>query len=378
MAKRIGTLLLAILLAVAIAGGTTALADSRPRVFDLIQDITSCAVPESGEQLVQRNLYRETVNNVEITVLEAGYDGRSLFLCYSFRMLDVDEPLGATAADIYGDDLPEGMDPDMYIDGYVGGDGEELLYNHNVGWWIDDIWFNGKPMSDMPEGSGQYVTGTEVPGELIETDIWRLDQVGVFLEGKVKISLPVGERQDLADYYSGGHPEKYDEDGQLKLPEAGMVTFEYDAGDILSTIRVVQQETETVLPAVTVKVREAAFTPLMTYVTLDLDVNPDALAAFIAENGEGPQDDDGEIMWEYGGMDVFGDWLEDLGLADGDGNLLFPGYYGPDIYGDNDAYFLCPAMTELPETLYLAPPEDENKADLTQGIQILPETVPAQ
>ena len=334
-------------------------------LFDTIAELTECEVPASAARIMQRDLYKETVNNVEITILEAGYDGRSLFLCYSFRMLDVDEPLGATAADVYGDDLPEGMDPEMYIDGYVGNDGEELLYNHNVGWWIDEIWINGVPLDDMPEGSGQFVTGTGVNGELLETDFWRIDQVDVFLEGKVQISLPIGDMQDYTEYYET-HPER---DG---IPEAGIVTFEYDATGILDTLRVAHPEQETVLPEVTATVREAVFSPVMTYVTLDLEVSEEAMEAFIAENGEAILDDDGEVIWYYSAMDVFDAWATDLTLTDGDGNVLFPGFSGPDVLGDEFASFLCPCLETVPGTLYLAPVTD-GKADISRAVRLLPE-----
>ena len=273
---RAAAFILAITLALAAAAGCVAETE-KWNLFDRIAEHIEGKVPESAARIMQRDLYTETVNNVEITVREAGYDGRTLFLQYGFRMLDVDVPLGVRARDVYGDELPEGTDPDSYVDGYLTEDAEELLYEHHVGWWIDGIWINGTELDDMPDGSGQYMTGTEVPGEIVETDFWRLDNVGVFPEGKIRISLPIGEMQDFMDYSRADHPEKFDENGNRKVPEKGMVTFEYDASDILSTLRVIRPERETSLPDVTVKVREIAFSPVMTYITLDLEVNPDAL-----------------------------------------------------------------------------------------------------
>ena len=293
-------------------------------LLGLIAEQTEGDVPESAAALIQKDLYQVTVNNVEITVREAAYDGRSLFLVYSSRMTDVDHPLGLTAADYYGDELPEGADPDEYVYSLVE-DAEDLLEEHNVGWWIDDIWFNGKPMNDMPDGSGQFVTGTGAPGELVECDIWRLDNLDITLAGKVQISLPIGDR-----------------------PEA-----------------------ETALPDVTAKISEAAFSPIMTYIKLELAVNPDALDAFIAENGEGARDEDGEIMWPYGPMDVFGEWLESMQLTDGDGTILFPDNIGPSEYGDESAEFILPYLETIPETLYLAPVGDDGVADLSLAIRVV-------
>ena len=346
----------------------TASACAEYDLVSLIREQTEGDVPESAEALIQKDVYHETVNNVEITVREAAYDGRSLFLVYSFRMTDVDHPLGLTAADYYGDELPEGTDPDEYVYSLVE-DAEDLLEEHNVGWWIDDIWFNGKPMNDMPGGSGQFVTGTGVPGELVECDIWRLDNLDITLAGRVQISLPIGDKQDYMNYY--GHEEKYDEDGLLKVPEEGMVTFEFDAMDYASAVRVFRPEAETVLPDVTVKVSEAAFSPVMTYIKLELAVNPDALDAFIAENGEGARDEDGEIVWPYGPMDVFGEWLESIQLTDGDGTILFPDNFGPMEYGDESAEFVLPYLETFPEALYLAPVGDDGVADLSLAIRVI-------
>ena len=57
------------------------------------------------------------------------------------------------------------------------------------------------------------------------------------LSGTVEISLPIGERQPLEEYMWAEHPEKYDADGNLLLPEKGIVTFTLDTDDILSKVR---------------------------------------------------------------------------------------------------------------------------------------------
>ena len=365
MKKHAIKMFLALVVALAMILGSAACEDFG--LLTLIAQETGGDVPEGAAALIQKDLFQATVNNVEITIREAAYDGRSLFLTYGFRMTDVDHPLGMTAADAYGDELPEGFAPDEYVYSLTE-DAEDLLSEHNVGWWIDDIWFNGKPMSDMPEGSGQYLTGTAVPGELIETDIWRLDKLGISLEGKVEISLPIGDTQDFMEYYN--HPEKYDEDGAMLVPEQGMVTFEFDAGDIASRIRVLHPEGETVLPDVTAKVREAAFTPAITYIYLDLAVNEETLKAFIAENGEGVTDENGDIIWHYGAMDVFGEWLDSLQLTDGSGTVLFPDLFGPVAFSDTEAEFLLPWLETLPEALFLAPVGDDGAADMSVAVPI--------
>ena len=355
---------LVIALAIVLALGAIALAATQWHLFDTLSFMTGDDMPKNADSIMQGNLYQDTVNNVEITVQEAGYDGRTLLLRYSYRMLDVDTVYGITAAELYGDDLPEGMTPDTIVEG-LKDNAEEALMAHNVGWWADAIWFNGEAM-DMPDNSGGIIMGSTVPGEIIHTEYWRLDNEDVFLEGPVQISLPIGESQSPEYRHS-----IYDQEtGKYRLPDKGVVTFTFDAKDISSLVRKVHPDKETKLPEVTAKVSEATFTPLMTYITLDLEVNPDALAAYIAENGEGYVDENGELLWAYGGMDVFSDYLMSLELVDGKGDVVFPGFYGQNGYGNDSAEYLYPYLETIPDELYLAPINDDGKGDLSQAVLV--------
>ncbi len=347
-AGRFSSRTVAIALAITLMLGAVAFAAATQwHLFDHIPFLTGKDTPKNADSLMQSNLYQGTANNVEISVNEAGYDGRTLLLQYSYRMTDVDKTFGK--------------------DGITTED-EKLLYDHNVGWWIDHIWFNGKCM-DMPNNSGGLKVGSDVPGEIIVTEYWRLDNEGFSLNGPVQISLPIGERQNLADYNKKNHPEQYDVDGTLKLPEKGMVTFTYDAGDIRNLVQTIKAGEEKVLPEVTASVSEAAFSPLMTYITLDLKVNPDALAAYIAENGAGQKNENGEILFPYDGMDVFGEWISSLELVDGQGSLIFPGHYGQNGYSNEWAEFLYPYLENVPDELYLAPVENDT-ADMSRAVRV--------
>ena len=347
-AGRFSSRTVAISLAITLMLGAVAFAAATQwHLFDQIPFLTGNDTPKNADNLMQSNLYQDTINNVEISVNEAGYDGHTLLLQYSYRMLDVDKTFGK--------------------DGITTED-EKLLYDHNVGWWIDHIWFNGKCM-DMPNNSGGLKVGSDVPGEIIVTEYWRLDNEGFSLSGPVQISLPIGERQNLADYNKKNHPEQYDVDGTLKLPEKGMVTFTYDAGDIRNLVQTIKAGEEKVLPEVTASVSEAAFSPLMTYITLDLKVNPDALAAYIAENGDGQKNENGEILFPYDGMDVFGEWISSLELVDGQGSLIFPGHYGQNGYSNEWAEFLYPYLENIPDELYLAPVENDT-ADMNRAVRV--------
>ena len=368
-AGRFSSKTIAIALAITLLVGAVAFAATQWNLFASIPFLTGNGTPKNADSVMQSNLYQGTVNNVEITVREAGYDGKTLLLQYSYRMLDVDTPYGVTASEMFGDQIPEGMTADTIVEG-LKGNAEADLEAHHVGWWIDAIWLNGKEMA-MPNNSGSVVSGSTVPGEIIHTEYWRLDNEGFSLNGPIQISLPIGEQQDLADYSRKNHPEKYDVDGSLKLPEGGIVTFTYDAKDILAQVNTLHPAEEKVLPDVTAKVKEAAFSPLMTYITLDLKVNPDSLAEFIKANGEGPKNEEGVVMWPYGGMDVFQDWVCSLELVDGQGKLVFPGHSGQNGYGNEWAEFLYPYLENIPAELYLAPIED-GVADMSQAVLVKP------
>lgn len=290
---------LAFALAALLLIATAAVAATHWNLFDALSFLTG-ANPTNADLVMRRNLYQTTINNVEITVREAGYDGRTLLIQYAYRMLDVDTPLGLYREEFAGY-------PEDQREGILEED-SNLLYEHNVGWWIDQLWIDGQCV-DMPGNSGGVTTGTPNPGEIVQTEYWRLDNEGVTLSGTVEISLPIGERQPLEEYMWAEHPEKYDADGNLLLPEKGIVTFTLDTDDILSKVRCeypnIPMEGETV----TAQATEVCYSPLMTYITLELEAAPGAVEAYQAENGKGYYDEDGNLLWEYSGMDVFGDWI---------------------------------------------------------------------
>ena len=346
------TLVLAALIALLVA--TAAVAAYHWQVFDLIWPFFSSGAPKNAGQVMKSNLHQETVNNVEITVKEGGYDGRTLYLLYSYRMLDVDVPLGELGGEGGIDTVPE--------------EAFERLDAHGVGWWIDHLWFNGSAI-DMPNNSTTSYNATSAPGEMEVYESWRLDNVGLFLNGEVEISLPIGRKQALQDFSFQNHPEKYDENGALKLPEDGVVTFTMNVDAIQGQVITEHPNVETVTPEVTAKVTEVAFSPLLTYITLGLEVNPDAMAAFIAENGEGYCDEEGRLLFPYDGGHVFGDYLLSLSLVDGQGRELFPGVYGDNGYGNKWAEFIYPYIEDMPAELWLAPVTD-GQADMTYAIRV--------
>ena len=224
---------------------------------------------------------------------------------------------------------------------------------------------------DMPGGSESMMTGSDVPGEIIITEAWRLYEEGVYLDGPTEISMPIGEIQDIDDYYH--HPEKKDEEGNLLVPDKGMVTFTFDPGDVQSRVKTFHPEQEAVLPELTAKVKEAVFTPLMTYITLDISVSPEAMAAYIEENGAYVLDDDGAPLWERDGLDIVGPWAMSLALVDGNGNVMFPDHEGMDGYGADIAMFLYPYLENIPDELWMAPVDEETGGvDMSRAVLVKP------
>lgn len=131
---------LAFALAALLLIATAAVAATHWNLFDALSFLTG-ANPTNADLVMRRNLYQTTVNNVEITVREAGYDGRTLLIQYAYRMLDVDTPLGLYREEFAGY-------PEDQREGILEED-SNLLYEHNVGWWIDHLWIDGQCV-DMP------------------------------------------------------------------------------------------------------------------------------------------------------------------------------------------------------------------------------------
>ena len=122
---------------------------------------------------------------------------------------------------------------------------------------------------------------------MVQTEYWRLDNEGVEAVGHGGDLLPIGERQPLEEATWAEHPEKYDADGNLLLPDKGVVTFTLDTDDILSKVRCEYPNIPTESETVTARATEGCYSPLMTYITLELEAAPGVVEAYQAENGKG-------------------------------------------------------------------------------------------
>ena len=113
------SLLLLAALVMSLTAVSAAFAESEWRIFDTVCDLTGPDAAKNGDLVMQRDLYQGVVDGMEFAVTEAGYDGMALFLRYTYRMPKVEYHFGVTAAEVYGDELPEGVSPDSYVEGLV-------------------------------------------------------------------------------------------------------------------------------------------------------------------------------------------------------------------------------------------------------------------
>lgn len=243
------------------------------------------------------------------------------------------------------------------------------MYSLGVGWWVDQIWIDGRS-ANMPGMSGGMDVATDTPGEILYSMQYRLDQEDIYLDGDtVQISLPIGEQQSLDSLVVDR------ENDQVTLPDQGMITFTLDCS-VRDQVQVFTPNIETQGARWSAKVREAVFTPIQTYITVDWSVKEDVLAAYIAENGEGYKDENGVLYWAFDGVDAVGFEVQSLQLVDKNGVPVFEaldsmeGFYGNQGIGANIAYFTFPYSDSLPDELYMAPTID-GTIDMSYAIQIM-------
>lgn len=307
---------LVIALVVLLSMGTVALAATHWGIFNALGFILG-GQPLSDSMQMEKILHREVIDNTEVNVLEAGYDGRILLLQYTCQN-------------------PEGAKP----------------YEE---WWTDRFWVNGKSIS-MPADSGSDAAETDTPGKVIRTDYIRLVNENIQLSGLVTIGLPLGRKPD-SEYFKFLYDSETDSYAQ---PDSGLVLFTFDTGEVLSRVETIHPNAETVTDLVTAEATEVSFTPLMTYITLGLEGTPAALEAYKVQHGEGYYDANGQLIWEFTSMDVQTEYLHSLTLVDEAGTVLFPEHYGGNGMGDAWAEYLFPHIAEdaMPKHLYLAPVEN--------------------
>ena len=297
--------------------------------------------------MIQKNLGSAAYAHCDITIREAAYDGMSLYILYAVQDRDATQPLGMldpyTGERYMEDTRTPGMEAD------------------NVSWWRDGLWINGVD-TDVPGMSRWEYRGTDNPGEMLCYQLWRLDQLGVYLNGQVEITLPLGERQPYETL-------TYDQQRRTLVPEEGVMTFTLDAS-IRDSVTVEHPDYRREIGGVTAWVSEAVYTPVQIYLTLNYQVPQAVLDAYIAQQGGQPEDE----LLQYTPMSVVSSWIFDMGLVDGAGTpvqnpTVF--LYGCEGLSDSQAWFTFPAISEFPSELYLALYDDHTGSfDLSRSIRV--------
>ncbi|MEG2702702.1 MAG: hypothetical protein RSA65_08800, partial [Clostridia bacterium] len=247
-----GMILLLIALLAAIATAATLL---RHDLFEL----TTGSLPNDGASILQYNLAQQSFEECDLTVHEAAYDGISLYVVYGIRDRSADAPLG----DQRGDGLP-----------YQSGERTPAMERDDIGWWCDHLWIDGKCV-DVPPMSGSVTICSDTPGELLTYWTFRLDQAKLQLDGEnVEIALPIGKRQSRDTLIID--PKT----GAIQKPSQGLVIFRLNCS-IGKQIAYESPNIELDLFNFTARVSKTAYTPIQMYVTIDAQVKPEAMEAYI-------------------------------------------------------------------------------------------------
>lgn len=300
---------------------------------------------KNSEQYIVHDLAEAHYDHCDIAVKEAAYDGRSLYVLYSIRDRMVEHPLG---------EWDDQSGKRLLLDGDEASPGRTA---DQVGWWTDALWINGQDIG-MPNLSSSQRYGSDVNGEVLYYDLWRLDEVDVFLSGKTEVSLPIGPAVPMEE-------RTYNDQYALELPDSGVVTFTIDASD-RSGITTYAQDTPVEIKDCEAWVSEASFTPIQVYVTLSYTIPEDMAQAYLAAHREEVFDD-----IRLARMDLVSTWLFQLALVDKDGAPVMEESLESFLNseGDESAEFVLPTG-DYPEELYLALPAEAGGYDMTHVLRV--------
>ena len=285
---RFRRMMLVMLITLGLLGGLAVATTANPRLLEVFwgKDFEPSA---QASAYIAHDLAEVETNGYRVRVEEAVYDGMTLYVRYSIRDMSCDHLLGETNVDTGRRMLNED---------------EITAFDHApVGWWTDNLWLNGQNV-DMPGLSGGETWAGDENGEIVVSEMYRLDQVGVFLSGDVQIDLPIGEKQHY-DYEMWQSMLK--EDGTFRKPDAGLVSFTLNCD---APVTHYADGERVILPDGTAAwVESADDTPVKLYVTVRFEISDAQREAFRAENGEGYVFPDGTVMpFERGHGRVMGVW----------------------------------------------------------------------
>lgn len=348
---RFRRMMLVMLITLGLLGGLAVATTANPRLLEVFwgKDFEPSA---QASAYIAHDLAEVETSGYRVRVEEAVYDGMTLYVRYSIRDMSCDHLLGETNVDTGRRMLNEQ---------------EITAFDHApVGWWTDNLWLNGQNV-DMPGLSGGETWAGDENGEIVVSEMYRLDQVGVFLSGDVQIDLPIGEKQHY-DYETWQSMLK--EDGTFRKPDAGLVSFTLNCD---APVTHYADGERVILPDGTAAwVESADDTLVKLYVTVRYEISDAQREAFRAENGEGYVFPDGTVM-PFDDVDMVGSWVYGLTLVDADGKPLRASLgYGEGNWGVGSgvADYVFSHEDAYPEQVYLAPQMGEDSADMAWAIPL--------
>lgn len=346
---RFRRLCVVMLVALGLLGGLAGAATVNPRLLEVFwgKDFEPNA---QAAAYIAQNVAQEDFGDYRVSIQEAVYDGMSLYIRYAIRDMNCDHLLGELDVDTGRRTLQT--------------DEPEDFSQWPVGWWTDNLWIDGQEVA-MPGMSSSEMWAGDENGEVVVSEMYRLDQVGLFLSGDVRIALPIGEKQ-----YQVGEEWTLDmdENGKVREPEKGIVAFNLNCD---APVRHYAAGEKATMPdGTTVWVETADDTLMKLYVTVHFALSDAAREAYRAENGEGYVLLDSTVLpFEDG--DMVGAWMSNLTLVDEDGKPLRAHLgYGEGCWSlSNDAVGYVFAHEEAyPAHLYLAPENMDGTVDMTRAI----------
>lgn len=305
---------------------------------------------------VKNDVAEITVGDCRVRIEEAVYDGMALYVTYTIRNMTVDRMMGERDPD---DPLNETR--------YLMERDYEERYTWDAYWWRDCLWLNGVD-TDIPE-TDMWEEGGDEPGEYICFLKYNLSTIDVQLSGNTRVALPFGRDQHWNYEIFQTLPK--DENGGALEPDDGCIVFYIDA-DVPGLERVENGPVSTWPDGTTIWTKEALFTPVKLYLTLNFNVPDELIDAYKEEMGSDGYYEDGVLMYEYNAIDIVSDWVHELALVDEQGNLIdahpnnFDGIAG---WGTTVCRYVFPYMEDYPSPLYVAPVEN-GKPDVSRKVLI--------
>lgn len=337
----------AILIAALLAATVAVAAALTPRVLTIFWG-EQVSMREDFPEMVQYDVAEEMVGDCRVRIDEVVYDGVSLYVDYSIRNMTVEEMIG---------DPGEGRMLNM--------EEMEMLSQWEAGFWRSSLWINGQEI-DMPNMSSGFMYGGDEPGEVLFSELYRLDQEGLVLSGLTRVAMPIGEKQPFEKMMEMPRAE----DGTMVEPDVGCLVF-YVNSDVQGVTRVENGPHSIWEDGTEVWLESAVFTPIKLYMAIGYQIPQEAIEAKLEDNRSILEWGDETMWYSVSAIDA-SPWVYDMMLVDGQGNAVdvrmdfADGFWS---HGPVSSDYVFPYMEAYPSPLYLAPVEN-GVADMSRKVLV--------